>query len=48
MISVENPTYQETLDLLTGRKRLSPMYAELKDWLFHTHHIQPITSSFAR
>ena len=33
MISVDNPTYQETLDLLTGRKHLSPMYAELKNWL---------------
>ncbi len=33
MISVDNHTYQETLDLLKGRKRLSPMYAELKAWL---------------
>ena len=46
MISVDNPTYQETLDLLAGRKRLSPMYAELKDWLLHAFQITAYNFEF--
>ena len=46
MISVDNPTYQETLDLLTGRKRLSPMYAELKDWLYREFQITAYNFEF--
>ncbi len=46
MISVDNPTYQETLDLLTGRKRLSPMYAELKNWLMSEFRITAYNFEF--
>ena len=46
MISVDNPIYQETLDLLTGRKRLSPMYVELKDWLFRAFQITAYNFEF--
>ena len=46
MISVENPTYQETLDLLTCRKRLSPMYMELKDWLIRAFQITAYNFEF--
>ena len=46
MISVDNPTYQETLDLLASRKRLSPMYAELRDWLYREFQIMAYNFEF--
>ncbi len=33
MVLVEDKKYHETLDILRGKKQLSPLYTELKDWL---------------
>ncbi|MEN6636327.1 MAG: hypothetical protein ABFC56_10775 [Clostridiaceae bacterium] len=46
MICVDTSTYDETLDLLKGRKRLSPMYAELKSWLYDEFQITAYNFEF--
>ena len=45
-MSVDNHTYQETLDLLKGRKSLSPMYAELKAWLYDEFRVTAYNFEF--
>ena len=46
MISANNPIYHETLDLLKGKKSLSPMYAELKRWLYDEFQITAYNFEF--
>lgn len=46
MMRVDYPVYQETLDILKGRKRLSAMYQELKVWLFDAFQITAYNFKF--
>ena len=48
MISVDNPIYQETLDLLRGQKQLSPLYTELKAWLLNEFQITSYNFEFRK
>ncbi len=46
MIQADNPTYQETLAILTGRKSLSPIHQELKVWLLDEFQITAYNFEF--
>jgi hypothetical protein len=46
MIQTDNPTYQETLDILTGRKSLSPLHQELAAWLLDEFQITALNFEF--
>ena len=46
MIQAENPTYQETLDILKGHKSLSPIDQELADWLLDELQITALNFEF--
>ena len=46
MICVDTSTYDETLDILKGRRKLSPMYAELKAWLYDEFRVTAYNFEF--